>query len=345
MLARKVAPARCAAVVKANAYGIGVEMAAPALWRAGARTFFVALLDEGITLRQVLPEAEIGVLNGLMHGTEADYVGHDLVPVLNDLGQVQRWSDEAGRRAERLPAFIHLDTGMNRLGLGLDEQERLPDAPSVLDGLDMRAWISHLACAEDRDHPMTKGQREGLVDIARRLPEAPLSLANSAGIFHHDGLHFDLARPGCALYGVNPTPGEPNPTRQVVRLDARILQVRRVDTAMTVGYGADHTLTKPGKIATIAVGYADGLLRATGGKGDVRIAGRPAPVVGRLSMDLMTLDVTDIPDEHLAPGQMANVIGPHRTVDDIAQDANTIGYEVLTSLGARFDRRYIGTGA
>lgn len=342
LLADRVAPARCAAVVKANAYGIGVEQAAPALWRAGARTFFVALLEEGIALRGLLPDAEIGILNGLMPGAELDYLHHRLVPVLNDLGQVQWWSDAARERNRHMPAFIHLDTGMNRLGLGPDEQEMLARAPSVLDPLDVRAWIGHLACADDQSHPMTQRQRSDFVAITQRLPQAPTSLANSYGIFHGRELHFDLVRPGCALYGINPAPGTTNPMRQLVRLEARILQVRRVDSPMSVGYGADHIVTKPGKIATIAAGYADGLLRSTGGKGSVRIADWTAPVVGRLSMDLITLDVTDIPDQFLAPGTMATLIGPHRTVDDMANEGGTIGYEVLTSLGQRFARHYIG---
>lgn len=344
-LATKVAPARCAAVVKANAYGIGLAQAGPALWRAGARTFFVAQLDEGLALRGLLPEAEIGILNGLMPGTEADYRDHGLLPVLNDLGQIGLWSDEAKRQQSRLPAFIHLDTGMNRLGLPPDEQERLVADPSVLKPLDVRAWMGHLACADDQSHPMTQRQRADLAALVERLPPAPVSLANSYGIFHGRELHFDLARPGCALYGVNPTPGRANPMRQIVRLDARILQVRHVDRPMTVGYGADHAITRPGKIATIAVGYADGLLRATGGKGAARIAGREAPVVGRLSMDLITLDVTDIPDADLVPGAMATVIGPHRTIDDVAADGDTIAYEVLTSLGPRYLRHYVDSGA
>ncbi len=341
-LTTKVAPARCAAVVKANAYGTGIDHAAPALWHAGARTFFVALLDEGLVLRRLVPDAEIGILNGLMPGAEYDYIHHDLVPVLNDLGQVRRWSDEARSRGERLQAFIHLDTGMNRLGLGPDEQEALVAEASVLAPLDVRAWIGHLACADDQSHPMTRKQRDDFVAITKRLPASPASLANSFGIFHSPDLHFDLVRPGCALYGINPCPSDANPMKQLIKLDAKILQVRRVDSPMTVGYGAGHIVKRPGKIATIAAGYADGLFRSTGGKGSALIAGRPAPIVGRLSMDLITLDVKDIPDPHLTPGTMATIIGPHRTIDDIAEEAGTIGYEILTSLGSRFVRRYIG---
>ncbi|MEM7442292.1 MAG: alanine racemase [Pseudomonadota bacterium] len=341
-LSALVAPARCAAVVKANAYGTGIDQAAPCLWKAGARLFFVAQLQEGLTVRDLLPDAEIGILNGLMPGAERVYRDHRLIPVLNDFGQLRRWSDEASRVDQRLPAFIHLDTGMNRLGLEPNEQKLLVDDPGLLSSLDISGWLTHLACADDRSHPMTVQQRSTFAALVERLPPAPASLANSYGIFHGSELHFDIVRPGCALYGVNPTPEAANPMHQIVRLDARILQTRRVDRHMSVGYGADHSITQPGKIATIAAGYADGLLRATSGKGSVCIAGHVAPVVGRLSMDLITVDVTHIPENHTTPGSMATIIGAHRTVDDVAREAGTIGYEVLTSLGARYARRYTG---
>lgn len=342
LLAARVAPAACAAVVKADAYGLGAARVAPVLRAAGCATFFVAHLDEGIALRRRLPEAAIGVLNGLLPGTEAEFRQHRLIPVLNQLSEIRRWQQAVrdgtdGRRSE---AFIHLDTGMNRLGLAPDELERLAATPELLDGITVRAWISHLACADDWTSPVTAAQHERFLAALARLPRAPASLANSSGIFRGRAYHFDLVRPGCALYGVNPAPEARNPMHPAVRLAGRVLQVRHVDSPMTVGYGAAHRVTRRGRIATIAVGYADGYARALGATGMIGTVAGTAPVVGRVSMDLITADVTDLPEAAVAPGTLVDLIGPHRDVDQVAREAGTIGYEVLTSLGRRYARLY-----
>ncbi|HET8729132.1 MAG TPA: alanine racemase, partial [Alphaproteobacteria bacterium] len=260
LLRDRGAPAECAAVVKAAAYGLGAARVAPALAHAGARTFFVAHLEEGIALRTVLPEARIGVLNGLMPGCAADYSAHRLAPVLNHLGDIDAWAAFCRARGESLPAFVHIDSGMNRLGLDEVELAVLAAEPSRLEGLRLLGFMSHLACADNADEPMTDAQLRRFRDALSRLPKAPASLANSSGIFRGDALHFDLVRPGCALYGINPTPEAPNPMAQVIRLQGRILQTRRIDTAGSVGYGAAHRAGPGTKIATIAVGYADGYL-------------------------------------------------------------------------------------
>ncbi|MGQ9370774.1 alanine racemase [Azospirillum sp. ST 5-10] len=336
----RVAPAACAAAVKADAYGLGAARVAPALWDAGCTTFFVAQLDEALALRAVLPDAEILSLGGLPAGSENEVAEAGIVPVLNHLGEIDAWAAFARRRGAALTAAVHLDTGMNRLGLGPDELDALAAAPERLAGLDLRLWISHLACAE-KDTAMNAEQLARFRAARARLPAAPASLANSSGIFLGPAYHFDLARPGCALYGVNPTPDSPNPMRGVVRLDARVLQVRPVDRSMTVGYGATHRVAGSGKIATIAVGYADGYLRSLGGRGCVFVGDEPAPVVGRVSMDLVTVDVTGLPDGAVAPGTLVEVIGPHRPVDTVAADGATIGYEILTGLGPRYHRVYV----
>ncbi len=344
LLAKRAGGAECAVAVKADAYGTGIAEAAPVFAGAGARTFFVADLNEAVALRALLPDVTIGVFNGLMPGCEADYRAHDLLPVLNHLGDVERWAAQAADAGRTLPAFLHVDTGMNRLGLGPDELDALAGSPQRLAGIALRAIISHLACADDYASPMTARQVQAFRAALARLPAAPASLANSAGIFRGPDTLFDMVRPGCALYGINPTPEAANPMRRVVHLAAKVLQVRTVDTPMTVGYGATHRVAQAAKIATIAVGYADGYLRSLSGCGQVWFAGRPAPVVGRVSMDLITVDVTDVPEADARPGMMAEIIGDHRDPDQVAAEAGTIGYEILTALGRRYARTTTGAG-
>jgi alanine racemase len=236
---------------------------------------------------------------------------------------------------------VHLDTGMNRLGLPPDEQEKLVAHPGMLEGIEIKAWMSHFACSEEFDNPMTTAQRDRFKALLARLPKAEASLCNSSGIFWGKDYVFDLARPGVALYGVNPTPKQPNPMRAVIELKAPILQIRGVDTNMTVGYGATHRIARRGRIATLALGYADGYLRALSGRGQVKIGSFLAPVVGRISMDLTTVDVSDVPEAAAHAGALATVIGAHRPVDVVAQEAGTTGYEILATLGSRLERHHL----
>lgn len=344
-LDRLSGPAECAAVVKADAYGLGLEEAAPALAAAGARTFFVALPEEGIRLRHLLPDARIGILDGLFPGTESDYRAHDLTPVLNDLDEIARWSAAARSAGRPLPAFVHLDTGMNRLGLGSADRTLLAAEPERLDGIEIAAFMSHFACADEPDHPMTAAQTATFLRALNYLPPGPASLANSSGIFRGQETHFDMVRPGAALYGVNPTPETDNPMQPVIRVDARILSVRTVDSPETVGYGATHQVMGQARIATIAAGYADGLIRAMGNAGAVTIAGSACRIVGRVSMDLITVDVSHLAEEAVQPGDTAQLIGPDMPVDMVAAAADTIGYEILTALGRRYARRHVGGDA
>jgi alanine racemase len=325
---------RCAAVVKADAYGLGAMRVGPALAAAGCRRFFVATLDEGAALRRALPDAEIAVLNGLAPASPGAFKRARLTPVLNDLGQIERW------RRTMLPAMLHLDTGMNRLGLTPGEAERLVAEPERLHGVTLAAILSHIACADEPDHPLNEAQRGAFAAALARLPAAPASLAGSSGIFLGPPFHFDFARPGAALYGVNPLLGTPNPMRQVVRLKGRILQVRDVDRGEGVGYGAAHRMSRPSRVATIAVGYADGWLRSSGHRGSVGIAGQRAPVIGRISMDLMTIDVTGIESSLARPGALVDLLDDAYGVDDAAEAAGTIGYEILTAIGRRALRLY-----
>ena len=339
-LAQRVGPhVRVAAVVKADAYGLGMEKVAPALARAGAKTFFVATFEEGLALREVLPRAQIAVLNGLVMGAPADFAKAALVPVLNDLGQIAAWQGYAARRGGA-PAMLHLDTGMARLGLAPKETQRLMSEPDRLAGFTLALTLSHLACAAEAAHPMNDAQLDAFRAALKRLPRAPASLAASSGMFLGSDFLFDMVRIGAALYGVNPTPGRPNPMQQVVRLKAKILQLRDVDRGESVGYGAAHRIEQPTRIATIAMGYADGWLRSSSHRGSAHIAGKPAPVVGQISMDLLTLDVTGHDPATLIPGSYVDLLDERYGVDDAALAAQTIGYEILTALGSRFHRVY-----
>jgi alanine racemase len=327
-----------AGVVKADAYGLGAARVAPALHAAGCRHFFVALLEEALVVRPLLPAALVGVLNGLMPGSEDEFVAHDITPVLGSLAEVDRWA-AAGRAVGRLlPGILHVDTGMARLGLDRRELAILQQDHARLSGIDLQYIMTHLVAAELADDPFNARQLARLRNACAALPPARRSLANSSGIFLGDAFGSDLARPGAALYGINPTPGVANPMHQAVRLATRVLQVRDVESGESVGYNAIWHATRPSRIATAALGYADGWHRSLSGRGAAAFDGKPAPLVGRVSMDLTTFDVTDHPAIGL--GAWLEVIGPACTPDDVASAAGTNGYEVLTSLGRRFHRVY-----
>ena len=343
-LSARLKDSACAAVVKADGYGLGAAQVGPALARAGARDFFVALPDEGLALREALaglePAPRIFILSGFEAGLGPDFRAARLIPVLNSLGQLAAWREVARAAEAPLPAAIHLDSGMSRLGLPPAELDTLAADPARLDGLEPLLVMSHLACAEEAENPKNQEQLSLFQAARARLPALPASFANSSGIFLGPAYHFEFARPGVALYGVNPTPGQPNPMAQVVRLQARILQVREIDAPTTVGYGAAFRAAGPTRIATVAAGYADGYLRSLSNRGTAFVADRAAPVAGRISMDLITLDVTGVPAEALHPGALVDLIRPDDGLDRLAAEAGTIGYEILTSLGRRYRRVY-----
>ena len=345
-LRQELRPVTCAAVVKADAYGLGVERVGPALAKAGARTFFVAQLDEALSLQTALgktrPSADIFVLNGICTAPAEDFLAAGIMPVLNTLGEVEAWAGAARQAGQALAAALHIDTGMNRLGLSAGELDVLAAEPARLEGIELRYVMSHLACAEEAEHPLNATQLRQFEQARARLPAAPASLANSSGIFLGADYHFELARPGAALYGINPIPDRPTPMAQVIRLQGRILQVREIDAPGTVGYGATHRVPGGSRVATVAVGYADGYLRSLSGRSSAWIGGQEVPVIGRVSMDLITLDVSAVPAESVRPGVFADLIGPKRDVDTLARSAGTIGYEILTALGARYHRVYLG---
>lgn len=342
-LGRRVAPAECAAVVKADAYGLGAAPVAAALVGAGCRTFFVACIDEAIALRPVVGDADIYVLAGAPRGAEADCVHHRLSPVLNGLADIEAWRAFMRTTGGAAPRpGLHLDTAMSRLGLSAAEQLLLAAEPDRLAGIRLGCVMSHLACADEADHPTNTLQREAFARIRQAWQGTPTSFANSAGIFLGAPFHGDMCRPGAALYGLAPVADRPNPMAQVVQLQGRILQVREIDRGMTVGYGSTYHAGRRKRIVTVAVGYADGYLRSLGNRGHALIGDFRIPLVGRVSMDLITFDATAVPEALVRPGVMVELIGPRLSVDAVAADAGTIGYEILTSLGKRYHRIYLG---
>ncbi|MCB1883973.1 MAG: alanine racemase [Geminicoccaceae bacterium] len=330
--------AETAAVLKAGGYGLGAAPVAKALRRAGCRTFYVARVEEGLALRADLgPTPAILVLEGALRGAE-DMAAKDIVPVLNQPLDLEVWSALARKLGRRLPAVLHLDTGMSRLGFSAAGFARVDrdDAAAV----DLRGLLSHLVAAEG-DAERSRRQRRDLMAAGALLPGVPLSLANSSGMFLGQDFHLALCRPGIALFGGNPTPGRPNPMRPVLRLTAPVLQVRRLDGPASVGYGATHAAPAGSLIATVGIGYADGYLRCLGGRSVARIDGVEVPVVGRVSMDLITVDATALDAGRVRPGVRAELVWGDDGVDRLAEAAGTIAYEVLTRLGPRIERRYL----
>ena len=342
-LKAQVGAADCAAVVKADAYGLGAAQVAPALAAAGCRHFFVAHLAEALALRPLLPDsATLFVLHGVPPGAEAECDVPGIVPVLNSRQQIDAWRALAARQGRRLPAIVQVDSGMSRLGLSDAELDRLSGEADGFAGIDVRYVMSHLACAEEQRHPANAFQHARFQAARRLLPAAPASFANSSGIFLGPDYHFDLVRPGAALYGVAPVAGAANPMRPVVRLQGKVVQVRHIAAGTSVGYGGAWRAPKASRIATVSVGYADGWLRSQSNQGLAWFEGVELPLVGKVSMDTLTLDVSALPEAALQPGTLVDLINAQHGVDAVAARAGTIGYEILTSLGRRYERRYLG---
>ena len=346
MLAGMTMPVECAAVVKANGYGCGIEPVTRRLAKAGCRTFFVADLGEARRVRAVAPDAAIYVLNGIMPGSAPAFAEGSFRPIINSVTELAEWDAFTSQNSWRGGAALHVDTGMNRLGVSVQEATAIaPRLHSENHGFTL--VMSHLACAETADHPLNDRQIRLFREIRIMYRGIPSSLANSSGIFLGGTAFCDLVRPGVALYGANPTPGKKNPMRRAVELKAHIIQVRAVNRGESVGYGAGWTAERPSRIAILPVGYADGLLRsASAAKGkpaaEIMIAGRRCPLVGRVSMDLLAADVTNVAEGSVRRGDLATIIGDGASVHDLAAGMGTIAYEVLTSFGRRYHRVYRG---
>ncbi len=345
-LEKTAVPAECSAVIKADAYGCGLEPVARALANAGCKTFFVATLDEARAARAALPSAALYVLGGFIQNTGDAYAKLDARPVIGDLNELAEWDVFCRRTGWAGGTAIHIDTGMNRLGLTISEaQGIIPRINAGDHGITL--VMTHLACAESLHHPLNVKQLATFREIASLFSGVPASMSNSSGVFLGAPFQFDLVRPGAALYGVNPTPEADNPMQPVVELKARVAQIRDIERGESVGYGATWTARRPTRLAIVSAGYADGYFRAGGSNDGTRgaevvVAGKRCPVAGRISMDLMAVDVTDLEKNAVRRGHMVTLIGEGITVDELAHHFGTIGYEVLTSLGSRHARVYKG---
>jgi alanine racemase len=344
--AARAKSAECAAVIKADAYGLGIEAVSTALAKAGCKTFFVALLDEALRVCTVVPEATIYVLNGFNPGTASAFQDIDARPVLGSLAEIEEWDDYARKAGEPLAAAIHIDTGMSRHGLTVEEAEAVAKRQKGF-SFKLALIMSHLARADEVNHEMTAGQTAKFKAIAARFPDIPRSLANSAGLLAHPDTYFDLVRPGIALYGGNALVDGDTPMKPVVRLDVHVLQVRHAKKGDTVGYSGRFTLKRDSRLAVLAAGYADGIPRGSGSSDEKRgmeaiVTGRRCPVLGQVSMDLIVVDVTEIPEGQVKRGDMIRLLGEGITVDDLAGASGTVGYEILTRAGRRFRRVYEG---
>jgi len=328
-----------AGVVKANAYGLGLEPVARTLLKEKCPQFFVATLGEALEFREIDKNTPVAVLGGLFYGVETLYLEKNIQPVINSLNDLARWQDLAIKNKIKAPTILHFDTGMNRLGLSEDDAQTLISQPELYKSLDVQWIMSHFACADEPQHPLTADQAKRFQEISAHFPNAKKSLGNSSGLFRDVQFKSNMVRPGIALYGGNPTPEQSNPMKQVVSLNARVLQTRTCKKGDSIGYGASHVFEQDTQTATVGIGYADGFLRSNSNKGAFHYQSQLCPILGRVSMDLVTIDISqckNMPKQ----GDWVEVISSNNTIDDIAQNSNTISYEVLTSLGDRSLREY-----
>lgn len=340
-LQEKVAP-HCAvgASVKANAYGLGIKPVIETLNTLKCPQYFVATLQEALEIRQIVPKTSIATLNGLFLGDEEEYLTHNITPILNSIEEIARWQKLAKSKEQALPAFLHINTAMNRQGISLTETQKIIDEPSITHGIHFETVMSHFACADEKDHPLNAQQAKLFEQYSHHFTQSKRSLANSSGIFRDPAYHYDMVRPGYALYGGNPTPETKNPIKRVLGLEVPVLHTRFCKKGDAIGYGASYLFDKDTITATIALGYADGFFRTGSNKAVLYYKGQPCPVIGRVSMDLVTIDI-----DHLAQkpqvGDTIEILGHHQTIDDLAKATGTIGYEIMTAFGNRYHREYL----
>ncbi|MEQ8825687.1 MAG: alanine racemase [Filomicrobium sp.] len=343
----RVAPAECAAVVKADCYGLGASACVPALVNAGAKTLFVATVQEAREVRKLAPDAQVFVLDGVLPGSAPAFLECGALPVLSSLPEMIEWGQMAPSRNEPVGCALHVDSGLNRLGLSTAEIREFAANMHLLDRLDVKLVMSHLACADEPDHPKNQQQLSVFHGLQPLLPSVALSLAASDGLMLGPEFHFQLVRPGYALYGGQTHPNRNCPVSPVVSVYSRVLQVRELAPTQSVGYSATFVADRVTKLAVLAAGYADGVPRHLSAGtnelgGHVAINGRLAPIVGRVSMDLITVDITDLEDITVERGDWVELIGPTITLEDVGIAAGTIGYEILTRLSPRLTRVYVG---
>ena len=345
LINNKVGNTECAAVLKADAYGMGASVIAKALDKAGCSTFFVATIDEGIELRACFSknENQIAVLSGLLEGSEDIFYSNKLTPVLNDTEQIKKWAIYNKQKKISAPSILHIDTGMNRLGLTINELYDIIKNPTELKELHVEWIMSHLACGDQPRDIMNEKQLSVFLNAKKEIPNVKASLANSAGVFLGKSYHLDMVRPGIALYGSGSGSIPSKPLKQVIKLYSRILQIRTLSTGASVGYGASYRVSEATRVATVGLGYADGYLRSLSNCSWVFFNGLRLPVIGRISMDYITIDITQIASEKIKTGDFIEIIGDKFTLDDLATVANTVPHELLTRLGTRHHRIYRNT--
>ena len=345
LINNKVGNTECAAVLKADAYGMGASVVAKALDKVGCSTFFVATIDEGIELRACFSknENQIAVLSGLLEGSEDIFYSNKLTPVLNDTEQIKKWAIYNKQKKISAPSILHVDTGMNRLGLTINELYDIIKNPTELKELHVEWIMSHLACGDQPRDIMNEKQLSVFLNAKKEFPNVKASLANSAGVFLGQSYHLDMVRPGIALYGSGSGSIPSKPLKQVIKLYSRILQIRTLSTGASVGYGASYRVSEATRVATVGLGYADGYLRSLSNCSWVFFNGLRLPVIGRISMDYITIDITQIASEKIKTGDFIEIIGDKFTLDDLATVANTVPHELLTRLGTRHHRIYRNT--
>ena len=335
-------PAKTSSVVKANAYGLGDKKIMEVLKSAGCTLFFVATFEEGAALRQADPDIQIAILNGIWTGEIREFVEYNLCPVLNNRHDLAVWRDLAKNLERTLPAILHVNTGMNRLGMPRYEVDEIAsEFAHAFSGIELLYVMSHFCSSEEPDNQENILQYKRFCEIKEVFPNVNYSLANSSGIFRDQNYHFDLVRPGMALYGLNPTPEKSNPMKSVISLEVPVLQVHEAQKGESAGYNCTYQFSENEKIATVCLGYADGILRTVSNQGTLYWKGQKCPILGRVSMDLITVSLQNVRGDLPKPGEMLEVIGPYQSADDLAKSAGTIGYEVLTSLSARYRRIYV----
>ena len=327
-------------VLKNNAYGLGVENICPILYREGCKEFFVAALEEAYAIKRFAPTSKIYVFNGILNNQATEIYKHGFIPVLNSLTQIQSWQDLASKKQTTLPCLLHIETGIHRLGLEENDIEHLQKNPKLLEGLNILYIIAHFACADIYKHNSVEQQYESFVALTAKLPKAKYSISASYGLFVKPKYRFNLSRVGIALYGGNPTPHTQNPMEPVIFFFSTILQVKTLNIGEHVGYGFNFEAKRKTKLAVLPVGYADGIMRSASNKGFVYIGKYKAPIIGTISMDLTTIDITDIPEEFHKAGQMVELIGNNISLNDFANNADTIHCEILNVLGSRYPRVY-----
>lgn len=337
LLSKQLSSAQIYPVLKADCYGLGAKALAPLFVKEKSQGIFVAYLDEGIELRSIIPsDIPIFVLNGLFSGIEREFLEYNLIPVITDLHTLHLWKSLAKDLEKTLPAVLHLDTGMNRTGIKDYELLQLLNHPKWEEGISWKLIMSHYTSADSTERESTLQQLQKFSLLSSHFKEVKTSLANSAGIFQGTSFHGDVVRPGMALWGLNPTPYQENPMSAVVSLWARVYQVKQVGENQTIGYMKTYRTQRQSRIATLAIGYADGYPWSLSNQGTVTIAGHQAPIVGRISMDLITVDVSDIPENLVYPGMWARM--EWDDMSSLANKAHRIDYEMLLNLGKRFSR-------